>query len=396
MASRPRHHSLRQTLTLVDDYDKQLLLTAQWVCAEVGIKIPCKDREPHRNNMADLSSGGRVASLMGDQFTEGAIVQHLAKLRQKMEAGGIPVPPALKRGMITKEPSKIYGPTAGIKLEEVPFAPLNPPKSATKAKKPQNPTKKKRSSPKDDVDDGFGDLYGSDDEYGARKKKTTKRSKKAANTKRVDNEDVQIKDEETDGGDETIGHSAVRTRGIRHDYAYMEAVSSEVERSEEEEEVADDELVSPQVMAANRSNQRAAKARLDTDQSRSQQAVSSDMQYVHDGGAADGLGLDLGFGVSASRRHVPHSANVDRQPCPRPSALLSAKPWVGAQPCTMVQPTSTASHSLTLCNLASTHLTTVRVTLAAASTTSLQAITLWAPRDTQCRHATTRPSPAAA
>lgn len=46
---------------------------------------------------------------MGEKFSEGAIVQHLAKLRQKMEQHGIPVPPAMKRGLVTKEPSKVYG-----------------------------------------------------------------------------------------------------------------------------------------------------------------------------------------------------------------------------------------------------------------------------------------------
>lgn len=46
---------------------------------------------------------------MGPHFTEGAIVQHLAKLRTLMAKHEIPVPPSLKRGMLTKTPSKVYG-----------------------------------------------------------------------------------------------------------------------------------------------------------------------------------------------------------------------------------------------------------------------------------------------
>ncbi|ETI24134.1 hypothetical protein G647_03503 [Cladophialophora carrionii CBS 160.54] len=59
---------------------------------------------------------------MGPTFTEGGIVQHLAKLRNLMMAAGIPVPPSVKRGMITKAPSRIYGSAANprVKLEPIP------------------------------------------------------------------------------------------------------------------------------------------------------------------------------------------------------------------------------------------------------------------------------------
>jgi hypothetical protein len=59
---------------------------------------------------------------MGPTFTEGGIVQHLAKLRNLMMSAGIPVPPSVKRGMSTKAPSRIYGSAANprAKLETIP------------------------------------------------------------------------------------------------------------------------------------------------------------------------------------------------------------------------------------------------------------------------------------
>ena len=50
--------------------------------------------------------GSRVAEVMGPTFTEGSIVQHLAKLRIKMEQNVMHVPP-LKSGMVT-ESSKMH------------------------------------------------------------------------------------------------------------------------------------------------------------------------------------------------------------------------------------------------------------------------------------------------
>ncbi|WEW56360.1 hypothetical protein PRK78_001803 [Emydomyces testavorans] len=65
-----------------DELDKQLLLSIQSACNSAGVRIPW----------------GNVAALMGEKITEGAIVQHLAKLRSRLEGEGIPVPPPLRRG----------------------------------------------------------------------------------------------------------------------------------------------------------------------------------------------------------------------------------------------------------------------------------------------------------
>ncbi|KAJ9604636.1 hypothetical protein H2200_010750 [Cladophialophora chaetospira] len=93
-----------------DDLDKGLMLSIQYACSEAGLKIPW----------------ARVAEIMGPTFTDGAIVQHLAKLRNLMMAAGIPVPPSVKRGMVTKSPSKIYGSAANSRIKLEPIEPLFP------------------------------------------------------------------------------------------------------------------------------------------------------------------------------------------------------------------------------------------------------------------------------
>ncbi|GAQ06784.1 hypothetical protein ALT_4105 [Aspergillus lentulus] len=66
------------------DLDELLLLTIQSVCNTKNVKIPWAD----------------VASTMGHNVTEGAIVQHLSKLRSRRVDGGKVVPPPLRRGGI--------------------------------------------------------------------------------------------------------------------------------------------------------------------------------------------------------------------------------------------------------------------------------------------------------
>ncbi|KAL8956027.1 MAG: hypothetical protein Q9183_006442, partial [Haloplaca sp. 2 TL-2023] len=65
-----------------DDKDKTLLLTMQYVMNQRSVRIPWN----------------HIAQQMGPKFSEGAIVQHLSKLREKCAKAGIPVPPGLRRG----------------------------------------------------------------------------------------------------------------------------------------------------------------------------------------------------------------------------------------------------------------------------------------------------------
>jgi len=62
--------------------DKKLLLTIQSVCNADGVKIPWD----------------KVGRIMGDRISDGAVIQHLAKLRQRMVKQGLSVPPPLRRG----------------------------------------------------------------------------------------------------------------------------------------------------------------------------------------------------------------------------------------------------------------------------------------------------------
>ncbi|KGO66593.1 hypothetical protein PITC_079650 [Penicillium italicum] len=79
-----RQVSSRRQRTLVRwdvDTDIRLLLAIQYGCNKQSVKIPWKE----------------VADAMGEKFTEGAIVQHLSKIRAKREEQDKPNPPPLKR-----------------------------------------------------------------------------------------------------------------------------------------------------------------------------------------------------------------------------------------------------------------------------------------------------------
>ncbi|KAL5343816.1 hypothetical protein BJX70DRAFT_505 [Aspergillus crustosus] len=86
MGRRPK----KRTIVRWDEnLNELLLLTIQSVCNSQSIKIPWAD----------------VATTMGHDTTEGAIVQHLAKLRARRIQARKAVPPPLKRGSVAA-PSK--------------------------------------------------------------------------------------------------------------------------------------------------------------------------------------------------------------------------------------------------------------------------------------------------
>ena len=84
--------------------DKKLLLTIQSVCNAEGVKIPWD----------------KVGAIMGQHISDGAVIQHLAKLRTRMVAQGLDVPPPLRRGggtIISTGPSG--GGTSGTKSKPI-------------------------------------------------------------------------------------------------------------------------------------------------------------------------------------------------------------------------------------------------------------------------------------
>ena len=70
------------TDSVSDTMDKQLLLTIQQQCNVAGVRLPWD----------------AIGSEMGQYVTEGAVIQHLAKLRCRMVEQGVRVPPPLRRG----------------------------------------------------------------------------------------------------------------------------------------------------------------------------------------------------------------------------------------------------------------------------------------------------------
>lgn len=78
------------TTTTTENLNELLLLTIQSVCNHDSVRIPFD----------------KVAQTMGHNTTEGAIVQHLAKLRTRRLEADKPVPPPLRRGRdrVTKSP----------------------------------------------------------------------------------------------------------------------------------------------------------------------------------------------------------------------------------------------------------------------------------------------------
>ena len=149
-----------------DELDKQVLLCIQWACAHSGIKIPWE----------------KVAKMMGDKFSEGAIIQHLAKLRLKMEELGIGVPPPLKRGGVASDASSLYANTPKkskdfLSLNIGMNTPKNVGEAALYGPSPSTPTPKTRKrGDSDEDDDDMPDLSDdTDDGYSVKKKARTRR-----------------------------------------------------------------------------------------------------------------------------------------------------------------------------------------------------------------------------
>ncbi|KAL8750923.1 MAG: hypothetical protein Q9184_006245 [Pyrenodesmia sp. 2 TL-2023] len=144
--------SKRNLVRWNEEMDKKLLLTVQWACNKKGVKIPW-----------DI-----VGREMGETITESAVIQHLAKLRQRMVKDDLPVPPSLTRGGRNEKKTAEHKSTANRVSKRV--------------------AKKKASGPHDEEEDSD-----SDGEYDSEEvvtpKKTAKKGKKPATKTRVKKED---------------------------------------------------------------------------------------------------------------------------------------------------------------------------------------------------------------
>jgi hypothetical protein len=184
---------------------------------------------------------------MGEKFSDGAIVQHLSKLRQKMADNGLDVPPPLKRGT-TVVPSKIYANSGTSRRKSMPTTPTSASTVVTTPKPKQSGSKKRTrrsgiDSDSDSQPDNMDIADTSDEEYGASGKKKKKRSakskqatKQTAGQKREGEDETKniavdsavksqaVENESIKESIETPG-PAGRTRGVKQDYSRLEQVS---------------------------------------------------------------------------------------------------------------------------------------------------------------------------
>lgn len=153
--------------------DKKLLLTIQSVCNADGVKIPWD----------------KVGRIMGEQISDGAVIQHLAKVRQRMVRQGLSVPPPLRRGGGTMI-------STGYSAGSARVAATNPSGGLS------YPAQGKNEENEEEFDaDKATDM---DEEYGQPSAKRTKRGKKAGTAEKASGEakgQVDIKVEESDGNE---------------------------------------------------------------------------------------------------------------------------------------------------------------------------------------------------
>ncbi len=216
--------------------------------------------------LISLPTGARVAEVMGPHFTEGAIVQHLAKLRNLMDHHGIPVPPPLKRGMVTRTPSKVYA-NANNKRTFEPIPPLytaspnvsteyrsvydrvpvikaedtGSPIPKSKARVRNSGRRQTMSEDEEDNDILTEDLYDSEDGTPKKRRRTTKSKRSAAHTNNPPStppqRGINVK-AESSGTIEGSAGPARRTRGIKHNYALMDPTFDDADAEAEEDDVA--------------------------------------------------------------------------------------------------------------------------------------------------------------
>lgn len=168
---------------------------------------------------------------MGPKFSGGACVQHLAKLRSRMEEEEIPVPPPLARGLVTTKPSSVYaknGAPRKRKTKTTDDAEETPPPNPSTSPVPSKKRKiKKEAGIKEESDAEMPDLYDDSDDDGyapAKKKKRKAATKSKSKKKKNAKQNAGDTTPEADNSDKTptpppTGSANMRTRGNRVNYA---------------------------------------------------------------------------------------------------------------------------------------------------------------------------------
>lgn len=159
--------------------DKKLLLAIQSVCNADGVKIPWD----------------KVGKIMGDKISDGAVIQHLAKLRQRMVSQGLSVPPPLRRGGGSLISTGYSGGSSIMR-------------SSNQNGGPPAPAQRNNEDDEDEFDvDKATDM---EEDYGQARSKRTKRTKKNDDTawklsaQRKGNVKKEVKIEDSDEDEDMI------------------------------------------------------------------------------------------------------------------------------------------------------------------------------------------------
>lgn len=169
----------------LETLDQRALLAVQHVCSQEGIKIPW----------------AKVGTLLDSRITEGALVQHLAKLRTRLKDDGVEVTPPLKRG----------GKAANSKQENTKTV-THKGAVAKRTSKPKAPAKGNQNDAVDDSDhdyDSDGERIGK--KHNARPKKERTVGKKKPSTKGTSGS-VKVK---VESGDSSGSKSSIKKANNR-------------------------------------------------------------------------------------------------------------------------------------------------------------------------------------
>jgi hypothetical protein len=191
-----------------ENLNELLLLTVQSVCNREGVRIPWAE----------------VGKTMSADISEGAIVQHLAKMRTRRTQSNKAVPPPLRRGGSGTASSSSSLPSSKS-FETSPTPSQAPKQEKEKAQKSKPNTKAKKRAPIDDepiddvpIDDVPIETYSSDEDWepsqarkgGKTKGRTPQKKRKTAvpvdDHVHIKNEEeyITVKGEEEDSEDEVL------------------------------------------------------------------------------------------------------------------------------------------------------------------------------------------------
>ena len=179
----------------IDELDKKLLLSIQSECNAHNIALPWND------------IGETLGNTMGERVTGGAVIQHLAKLRTRMVAENLSVPPPLRRG----GGNRISNSTNNTRTRPSVAATSTLPSNATK--KLGTVAKKRRAPLKEESEDSDEDNLdsNSDAEYGKPISKRAKSSGKKRTSPKVK------KEKHDSDNDDTNKHSSDSEANLEDD-----------------------------------------------------------------------------------------------------------------------------------------------------------------------------------